>query len=124
MNLINLIIANAYAQVNPPGRDLIPCQDGTFADPTIGCTDTPAAIVNAQSDLLSVILKAADAVVSFAVIGAIIALIYGGIIYSMSMGNKDKIQKAKNILFWSVFGLLVALLAKYIVTAVLAIITQ
>lgn len=103
---------------------LIPCQDGTFADPAVGCTNTPAAIVNAQSDLLGIILKTADVVVSFAVVGAIITLIYGGIIYSMSMGNKDKIQKAKNILFWSVFGLVVALLAKYIVTAVLAIITQ
>lgn len=103
---------------------LIPCQDGTFADPTVGCTDTPAAIVNAQSDMLSIILKTADVVVSFAVIGAVIVLIYGSIIYAISMGNKDKIQKAKNILFWSVFGLVVALLAKYIVTAVLAIITQ
>ncbi len=105
-------------------NDLIPCQDGTLADPAFGCTDAPAAIVSTQSDMLSIILKTADVVVSFAVIGAIIIIIYGGIIYAISMGNKDKIQKAKNILFWSVFGLIVALLAKYIVTAVLAIITQ
>lgn len=116
--LMAFIIANAYAQ------DLIPCEDGTMADPSIGCPQTPTAIVNTHSEILSIILKSADAVVSIAAGAAVIVLIYGGIIYATSMGNDEKLSKAKNIIFWSIFGLVVALLAKYIVSAVLVIITQ
>lgn len=112
------IVSNAYAQ------DLIPCEDGTMADPVVGCIETPKAIVNTQSEILSIILKAADAVVTIAVVASVAVLIYGGIVYAISMGNEDKIETAKRIIFWSIFGLIVALLAKYIVTAVLVIITQ
>jgi len=117
-NLITLIIGKAYAQ------DLIPCEDGTLADPIVGCTATPEAIVHTQSDIMNIILKAADTVVTIAAIVAVIVLIYGGISYAMSMGNEDKIETAKRILFWSIFGLVLALLAKYIVAAVLVLITQ
>jgi hypothetical protein len=116
--LLAVIIGKAYAQ------DLIPCEDGTMADPVVGCAETPKAIVSTQSEILSIILKTADAAVTIAVAASVIVLIYGGIIYAVSMGNEDKIKKAKNIIFWSIFGLVVALLAKYIVTAVLVLITQ
>ncbi|MBU0705617.1 hypothetical protein KJ657_05405 [Patescibacteria group bacterium] len=112
------IIGTAYAQ------NLIPCEDGTMADPTVGCTETPKAIVSTQSEILSIILKTADSVVTVAVAASVIVLIYGGIVYAISMGNEDRIKTAKNIIFWSTFGLIVTLLAKYIVTAVLVIITQ
>lgn len=116
--LLTLIIGTAYAQ------NLIPCEDGTMADPTVGCIETPKAIVNTQSELLSIILKTADAVVTIAAVVSVAVLIYGGIVYALSMGNEDKIETAKRIIFWSVFGLVLALLAKYIVMAVLVLITQ
>jgi len=103
---------------------LIPCDDGTMADATLGCANTPSAILSTQSSLLSIILKAADAIVTMAVALAVAVIIYGGIIYAISLGNEDKIKEAKNILFWSIFGLITALLAKYIVAAVLVLITQ
>ena len=112
------IIGRAYAQ------DLIPCEDGTLADPTVGCITTPKAIVHTQSEILSIILKSADTVVTIAAAGSVIALIYGGIIYATSLGNEERLKNAKGILFWSIFGLIVALLAKYIVSAILVIITQ
>ncbi|MBN2306620.1 hypothetical protein JXD20_01430 [Candidatus Peregrinibacteria bacterium] len=115
---LSSIIAKAYAQ------DLIPCADGTLADPTVGCTAVPKALVHTQSDILSIILKSADAVVTIVAAAAVIVLIYGGITYAISMGNEEKIETAKRTLFWSIFGLVLALLAKYIVTAVLVIITQ
>lgn len=115
-----LIIGTAFAQ----SETLIPCEDGSMADPVVGCTETPKAIVNAQSDLLTIILKSADALVTIAATAAVAVLIYGGITYALSMGNEDKIRGAKNVLFWSIFGLIIALLAKYIVIAVLLIITQ
>ena len=116
--LLSLIIGNAYAQ------DLIPCDDGSMADPAFGCADTPAAIISTQSSLLSIILKTADAIVTIAVALAVAVLIYGGIVYAISLGNEERIKEAKNILFWSIFGLITALLAKYIVAAVLVLITQ
>jgi len=118
--LFSLIIGRALAQ----NEALIPCEDGSMADPIVGCTETPKAIVNAQSDLLAIILKSADALVSIAAAAAVAVLIYGGIVYALSMGNEDKIKTAKNILFWGIFGLIVSLLAKYIVITVLLIITQ
>lgn len=117
-DFISLIIGKAYAQ------ELIPCEDGTMADPVVGCIETPKAIVNTQSEILSIILKSADAVVTIAVAASIAVLIYGGIVYAISMGNEDKIRTAKNIIFWSIFGLVLALLAKYIVTIILVLITQ
>jgi hypothetical protein len=116
--MLALIIGKAYAQ------DLIPCQDGTLADPTVGCTAAPEAIVHTQSDILDIILKTADVVVTVAAILTVAVLIYGGISYALSMGNEEKIETAKRIIFWSVFGLTLALLAKYIVAAVLMLITQ
>lgn len=116
--ILTFIIGNAYAQ------EFIPCEDGTLADPTVGCTATPDAIMHTQSDILSIILKTADAVVTIVAVAAVAVLIYGGIVYALSMGNEDRIETAKRILFWSVFGLVLTLLAKYIVTAVLVIITQ
>ncbi len=117
-DFLSLIIGKAYAQ------ELIPCKDGTMADPTVGCVETPKALVNTQSEILSIILKSADAIVTVAVAASVAILIYGGIVYAISMGNEDKIKTAKNIIFWSIFGLIVTLLAKYIVTAILVIITQ
>jgi hypothetical protein len=118
--LLAKFIGTAYAQA----QNLIPCADGTMADPTVGCTEAPKAIVNPHSEILGIILKTADAVVIIAVLASVGFLVYGGILYAISVGNEDKIKTAKNTLFWSVFGLIVALLAKYIVSAVLVIITQ
>jgi hypothetical protein len=112
------IIANAYAQ------GLIPCEDGTMADPAIGCPKTPDALISSQSSLLGLILKVADGVVTVAVGVAVLAIIYGAILYILSVGKEEKIKKAKNTLFWSTFGLIITLLAKYIVAFAIGFITQ
>jgi len=117
-NLLNFIIEKAYAQ------DLIPCKDGTMADPTVGCTQAPDAIVNSQSSLLSIILQVADGIITLVVAVATISVIYGAILYTTSLGKDEKLKKAKNLLFWSIVGLATSILAKYIVQAVLEVISQ
>jgi hypothetical protein len=107
-NIINKIIGIAYAQ------NLIPCPDGTMADPAIGCVQTPSSIVSAESSLLEVILKASSGFMIFLAGAATIVLIYGGIRYAMALGNEYEIKKAKRIIFWSVFGLVVGLLASFV----------
>lgn len=115
--LFTTIIDKAYAQ------NLIPCPDGTMADPDIGCTKVPDALINSQSSIAEVLLKIAGGLLSFIVGLAVISIIYGGMRYALATGNKKQIEIAKNIIFWSIFGLIVAILAKYVTGFVLGIIT-
>lgn len=115
---LTFIIGTAYAQ------ELVPCEDGTLADPAIGCVQAPTAIMHSQSELLAIILKAAETVVTVAAAISIMAIIYGGIVYATSLGNEERLQTAKRTLFWSLFGLVLTLLARTIVSAILVIISQ
>jgi len=108
---------NVYAQ------NLIPCPDGTMADPTIGCVGTPANVVNPSSDLLEIILRFAATFTMFIAGAATIILIYGGIRYAMAAGDNEQIQNAKRMMFWAVFGLVVALLSRFVVQFILNVIT-
>lgn len=49
---------------------------------------------------------------------AIIMIIIGGIRYATSQGDSQKVQTAKNTIFYAVIGLIVAILASVIVTFV------
>jgi hypothetical protein len=115
-NILTKIIATAYAQ------NLIPCQDGTFADPGIGCVKTPASLVSAESNLVQIILKFANGLMTFIAGVAIITLIYGGIRYTMAAGDENQIQIAKKIIFWSIFGLIVGLLAVFVTDLIIDIV--
>ena len=59
---------------------------------------------------------------AFIVIGmlAVAMIIYGGISYTMSAGSAEKITKAKNVILYSVVGLIVVILASAIVNYVIA----
>lgn len=99
--------------------NLIPCKDGTMADPSIGCVSTPSSVVNPDSSIVELILKISGVLMTLAAGIAVIMLIYGGIIYAMAAGDEDKIKNAKRTMIWSVIGLVVAILAKYGVEFVL-----
>ncbi|MBN2086958.1 hypothetical protein JW758_01290 [Candidatus Peregrinibacteria bacterium] len=114
--ILSQIIGNAYAQ------ELIPCEDGSMADPEVGCAKVPDAIINSHSNVTEVALKITESLLSFVVALAIGTLIYGGIRYVMSAGNKNQIGIAKKIIFWSTFGLIVAVIAKYITGFALSIV--
>jgi multisubunit Na+/H+ antiporter MnhB subunit len=59
--------------------------------------------------------------VVFGVVGivAVIMIIIGGVNYTMSQGDSQKIQKAKNTIMYGIIGLVVVLLAFAIVNFVL-----
>jgi len=116
-NILSYIIGKAYAQ------ELIPCPDGSFADPSIGCVETPAFVLNPESSLLNIILSFVDTALLFVAGIATITLIYGAIRYAISLGNEESLGKAKRIMLFSVFGLIVALLAKFVVTTILGIVS-
>lgn len=118
MNIDNLLnIGKAYAQ------QLIPCADGTMADPSVGCVKAPVAIANPETGIPEIILNIASGVMGLASIACVILLIYGGIIYATAAGDNDKISKAKKVIFWGIIGFLVSFLARYGAQAVLQIVT-
>lgn len=98
----------AYAQ------DLIPCPDGTMADPSVGCVSTPASIAPSSSSLTEILFGLATPLLYGVMTVATLILIYGGIRYATAMGDEEKLQKSKRLIIWGVSGLVVALLAKII----------
>jgi len=98
---------------------LIPCSDGTLADPAVGCVATPEALVNSSTSLGSILVQLANGFLGLIIIVSTISLIYGALHWATSVGNEIQIEKGKRILYWSVFGLVLGLVAQYVVGAVL-----
>lgn len=101
-------------------QELIPCSDGSYADPAIGCVEAPAATVSTESNLAELILVVASYLTTVVAAAALIALITGGVLYSLALGEEEKLQKAKRTMLYSLVGLVIALMARFIVQAVLA----
>jgi len=117
LNQISKIVERAYAQTQ------IACPDGTFADPTLGCVNTPASVLNPESGLVSLTLKSANGLLLVIITVATLTLIYGAIRYAISLGDETDITKAKKTIFWSLVGLILGLLSKYVVSAILGILS-
>ncbi len=100
-------------------NQLIPCQDGTHADPSIGCVETPSGIVNANTGISELMVQIANGLMTALITAATISLVYGALHYITSRGNQDQMDKGKRILFWSAFGLVVGLMGKLILVSVL-----
>lgn len=45
------------------------------------------------------------------IIAAVIALMWGGLKYIMAGGNEDQVKEAKNLIFYAIIGLVVAIMA-------------
>lgn len=71
---------------------------------------------------ISVIQVALTLLFVFSVILALIFVIYSGIQWTMSGGDKQKIQSARNRLIYSIIGLIVITLAFFIVKVVIDLI--
>lgn len=110
--LASLGLRVAYAQ------ELIPCPDGTMADPSVGCVTMPASVVNANTPISEILLKVATLGMTGVIAAATLLLIVGGIRYATAVGEEEKIQKAKRLLFWSAIGLAVSLTARLLLGAV------
>ncbi|MFH0820474.1 MAG: pilin [Candidatus Peregrinibacteria bacterium] len=108
--LHSIFYSIAYAQ------NLIPCPDGTMADPAVGCvTPIPGTVIDPGSNVLSIILNITGYLMWVAAGVAVLLLIWGAIRYSAAAGEQDQVDQAKRTLLWSVLGLAVSLLATQIV---------
>jgi hypothetical protein len=102
---------------------LIPCADGTMADPIIGCLEAPASIINPNSGMLQLILHFSDGLMKMVIAVSTMSLIYGALRYITANGNEAKLERAKGIIFWSMFGLIVALISKMVVAEAIKIVS-
>jgi len=102
---------------------LIPCSDGTMADPTIGCTSAPPSAVSSYTNITEVILNIATILMSATAVIATVLLIYGGVMYALAAGDDEKIRKSKRIILWSMVGLAVTLIARTVAQFILGIVT-
>jgi len=112
--ILSLILASvglrlAYAQ------ELIPCPDGTMADPSIGCVTIPTSVVNSNTPISEILLKIASLTLTAVIVAATLTLIYGGIRYATAVGDEERLQNAKRLILWSVIGLAVALTARLLI---------
>ena len=86
-----------------------PCPAGQF---NVLCTLTPSG------NLLSTLLNFFFAI---AVIIAVIYMIYGGIKYIMSRGEKEQVEESRNHIVAAVVGLIITFLAFFIINIVLGL---
>ena len=81
-----------------------------YRDSTIGSN---------QQDAMPIISVIINVVIGLIGLVAVIMIIVGGIMYTSSQGNPDKVKQAKDIILYSIVGLVVALLAFAVVNFVL-----
>lgn len=55
---------------------------------------------------------------------AVIVIIYGGYVYMTAQGNDEQSKKGRNILTWSVIGLIIVLVAVLLVNVVINLIVE
>jgi len=115
--IISLILASiglrtAYAQ------ELIPCPDGTLADPSIGCVTMPASVADSNTSISEIVLSVASLALTGVIVVATLILIYGGIQYAMAVGDEEKLQQSKRLIIWGVVGLAIAVTARLLISSV------
>ncbi len=86
--------------------------------PGYGQVQTPPGIPSGASSPQTIILASLNLLIMAVVIGALIFIIYGGILWATSGGDKAKLDKARRSITFSIVGLVVMILAFVIVQTV------
>ncbi|MCH8518766.1 pilin [Candidatus Gracilibacteria bacterium] len=87
-------IINVFASTPRPNCDGLP-----------GCSDGSNTIT------FSVIGNLTATVIQYVAVIAVLAVMYGGILYLLSSGDDEKIKKAKNVIIWALVGVFVSVTA-------------
>ncbi len=86
--------------------------------PHYGKVQTPEGIPSGASSPSNIILASLNLLVIAVVVGALIFMLYGGILWTTSGGDKAKIDKARRTITYSIVGLVVMTLAFVIIQTV------
>jgi fumarate reductase subunit D len=90
----------------------------------LGWTGTSDAIPAGTLTLSQIALNFLNFLLSIVGVLAIIMLVVGGIMYLSSAGDDDRIKTAKNIVTYSIIGIIVSLAALVIVTQIATLLSQ
>ena len=82
-------------------------------------TDCEAKKNGANTDLSGTLKNVLQVVIGLVGILSVVMIIYGGIQYTTSVGDAQKVTKAKNTILYAIIGLIISLLSFAIVTWVL-----
>lgn len=86
--------------------------------PGLGQVETPPNIpngINAPANTINAFLALFMIIV---IVAAVIFIAYGGILWITSQGDKQKIDRARRTITYSIIGLIIMLLAFFIVQAI------
>lgn len=85
--------------------------------------NAPTAVGTVNGDINQVIAFVINAIIVIAIILALIFLLWGGIRWVMSGGDKGKVDTARGTIVAAIVGLIIVILAYVIINAVLRILT-
>lgn len=77
-----------------------------------------------STDLKTVVRNVINTLLQVVGVGAVVVIVYSGILYVISVGDSAKITRAKNTLMYAVVGLVVAIMSYAIVNFVIDRIVQ
>ena len=101
--LMALPFSGAFAGVNDLPNE-VPCKGG-----------------NCTTDVTQLITTVINWVLGFAALIAVLFLIFGGIIYIASAGNKERAEQARKTILYAVIGLVVIVLSYFIANLVIGL---
>lgn len=85
-------------------------QGCVFCNEETGVSEPPKPTGVVETKRFSeLLLQWTNFTLPYITIGAVIVLIYGGILFVSAAGNEDKLTKGKTIIIWTVIGLLLVL---------------
>lgn len=94
-------------------------QGSVFSETEGGLTrpKQPQGTASTRS-LLRLIVEFTNFILPYIVVLAVLALVYGGILFVTAGGQQDKVDQGKKIVFWSAVGLLLAIASYSIVNTI------
>jgi len=78
-------------------------------------------VTDNTTDFRELVLRIVDNVLKFLGLLAVIMVIYGGITYVTAAGDDEKVGKAKNIILYSVIGIVIVLLSFALINTVVGL---
>ena len=78
-----------------------------------GCQNNGACTVN---DMITLLVVAAEFIIKYSGVLALIAFVYGGVLFLTSAGSSDRVAKGKKIIMGSLIGLAIVFFSYTIIS--------
>jgi len=76
-----------------------------------GCEGTPS-----EADIYGIVWNVIALLIQYVAVFAVLAVMYGGIMYLISSGDEEKTKKARTIIIWALVGTLISVSAFTLIT--------